>query len=77
VPSSTGLHVAALAKHASVDSIRELVREATKRGVAIQHLATFTLGKDARAGITIGYGRIPAERIAEGLRRLRKCFGSL
>jgi GntR family transcriptional regulator/MocR family aminotransferase len=75
VPSSTGLHVAALAKTASVEAIRSIVREATQRGVGLQHLATFALGKDVRAGITIGYGRIPATRIAEGLRRLRRCFG--
>lgn len=75
IPSSTGLHVAALAKKASVDSIRSITRAATQRGVALQHLATFTMGKEVRAGITIGYGRIPAARIAEGLRRLRRCFG--
>lgn len=75
VPSSTGLHVAALAKQASVDTLRSITREATKRGVALQHLATFTLGREARAGITLGYGRISATRITEGLRRLRKCFG--
>jgi GntR family transcriptional regulator/MocR family aminotransferase len=75
VASSTGLHVAALARTASVAQISTVAQRAAEVGVSIQHLAHFSVEAKPRAGITIGYGAIATSKIAEGLRRLRKCFG--
>jgi GntR family transcriptional regulator/MocR family aminotransferase len=71
IPSSTGLHVAAYAKRASVDDINAIASRAFDLGVAIH---SFPLEGDPRAGIMLGYGAIETARIAEGLRRLRRCF---
>jgi GntR family transcriptional regulator/MocR family aminotransferase len=70
VPSSSGLHVAAYARGPSVDHIDAIVSRAFDLGVAIQ---TFRERK-SQAGIMLGYGAIETVRIAEGLRRLRRCF---
>ena len=74
VPSSTGLHMAALAKRASVEAMESFVAQAATKGVAIQHLAAYSSGTQPRAGITLGYGWIATARIREGLRRLRTCL---
>jgi len=74
VPSSTGLHVAALAANTSVESIAAVAQLAASKGVAVQQLAMFATGAPVRAGIALGYGRIPTTRIRDGLRRLRACF---
>lgn len=74
VPGSSGLHVAVLAKKASVEAIASVARHAADLGVAVQQLASFAVETQTRAGFTIGYGRIATARIAEGLRRVRKCF---
>lgn len=71
VPSSTGLHVAAYARRASVDDINAIASLALDLGVAIQF---FPLEGESRTGIMLGYGAIETARIAEGLRRLRRCF---
>jgi GntR family transcriptional regulator/MocR family aminotransferase len=71
IPSSTGLHIAAYARRASVDQIEAIASRALDLGVAIQ---SFALDGKPRAGIMLGYGAIEIARIAEGLRRLRKCF---
>jgi GntR family transcriptional regulator/MocR family aminotransferase len=76
VPSSTGLHVAALARSASVEKIAAIARRAAELGVAIQKISSFAVQAKPRAGITIGYGAIATSKIAEGLRRLRKCFAA-
>jgi GntR family transcriptional regulator/MocR family aminotransferase len=76
VPSNTGLHVAALARSASVERIAFIARRAAALGVAIQQLAQFAVDTKPRAGITIGYGALATSRIAEGLRRLRKSFAA-
>jgi GntR family transcriptional regulator/MocR family aminotransferase len=76
VPSYTGLHIAALARNASVEKITSLVRRAAEAGVAIQQLSSFAVHTKQRAGITIGYGAIATSKIAEGLRRLRRCFAA-
>src|SRR5438874_7112498 len=54
VPSSTGLHVAAYARRASVDDIDAIASRAFDLGVAIQ---SFPLEGEPRAGIMLGYGR--------------------
>ena len=74
IPSATGLHVAAIARTASVDEIAAIARRALEAGVAVQILSTFAVGRSARAGLVLGYGAIATDRIREGLRRLRSCF---
>jgi GntR family transcriptional regulator / MocR family aminotransferase len=74
VPSNTGLHVAALAKAESVERIAAIAHRAAGLGVAIQQLSNFAVSAQQRPGITIGYGAIDTPKIAEGLRRLRRCF---
>jgi GntR family transcriptional regulator / MocR family aminotransferase len=74
IPGNAGLHVAALAKKASVEAIASIARQAAGAGIAFQQLASYAVGTQTRAGITIAYGRIPTARIAEGLQRLRKYF---
>jgi DNA-binding transcriptional MocR family regulator len=74
IPSTTGLHVAALARKASAEQIAVVARRAADDGIAIQTLSAFAVRGTGRAGIVLGYGAIPAGQIQEGLRRLRKCF---
>jgi GntR family transcriptional regulator/MocR family aminotransferase len=74
VPSSVGLHLAALAPGATVDRILAILRHASAAGVEIQALSMFAAGDCARAGIVLGYGAIDSEQIGEGLARLRACF---
>jgi len=71
VPSSTGLHIAAYARRASVNHIDAIASRAFDLGVAIQ---PFRVEGEPQAGIMLGYGAIETARIAEGLRRLRRCF---
>ncbi|MEH2540357.1 GntR family transcriptional regulator/MocR family aminotransferase [Bradyrhizobium sp. AZCC 1708] len=71
VPSTTGLHIAAYARTASVDDIDAIASRAFDLGVAIR---SFPLEGEPQAGIMLGYGAIDTARIAEGLRRLRRCF---
>jgi GntR family transcriptional regulator / MocR family aminotransferase len=74
VPSTVGLHVAALARTASADRMGAVVRLASEAGVEVQELSTFGVRAPARPGLVLGYGAIPTARIAEGMRRLRRCF---
>lgn len=75
VPSTAGLHVAAVARHASVERMAEVARRAFERDVAVQELAWFANDVPSTAGLVLGYGAIAEDRIGEGLRRLRECFG--
>jgi GntR family transcriptional regulator/MocR family aminotransferase len=74
IPSSTGLHIAALARTASVARIAAAARRALDVGVFFQQLSSFAVTEPARAGIMLGYGAIATKQIREGLRRLRKCL---
>lgn len=74
IPSSTGLHVTALARKASVEQIATIAERAIKAGVAIQTLSLFTVKPIERAGIMLAYGGVATDKIGEGLRRLRRCF---
>ena len=76
VPSTTGLHLTALARKMSADQIAGVARHAAGHGVAFQVLSPFAVGAVPRAGIMLGYGAIPTARIEEGMRLLRACFGS-
>jgi GntR family transcriptional regulator/MocR family aminotransferase len=75
IPSGVGLHVAALARSHSVAQIGAVARRASAAGVEVQELARASASTSRRAGLVIGYGAIPTARVAEGLRRLRGCFG--
>jgi GntR family transcriptional regulator / MocR family aminotransferase len=74
VPSTAGLHVAAVARHASVERMAGVARRAADLDVAVQELAWFAHDVPPTPGLVLGYGSIPDDRIAEGLRRLRECF---
>jgi GntR family transcriptional regulator/MocR family aminotransferase len=74
IPSVAGLHVAAMARPGSAGLIDEVVRRAADAGVALRDLAVFALHPPGRAGLLLGYGAIPTDRIEEGLARLRGCF---
>ena len=74
VPSAAGLHVGAIARHASVERMRAVIRRAREDGVAVQELARFAVDGPPRAGLVLGYGAVPASAVEEGLRRLRRCF---
>jgi len=74
IPSTTGLHVAALARTASAEQIDAVACRAAQADVAVQRFSSFAGSGSTRAGIALGYGAIPAEKIPEGLRRLRRCF---
>lgn len=74
IPSTTGLHIAAAARTASVDQIGVVVRRASEAGVVVQELSRFGVDSPGPSGLLMGYGAIPTARIADGLQRLRSCF---
>ncbi|MGH9119210.1 MAG: PLP-dependent aminotransferase family protein [Acidimicrobiales bacterium] len=74
VPSTAGLHVCALAPSLPVGTIAACVRRASAAGVEALPLSMFAVDEPPRAGLVLGYGAIPTERIEEGLFRLRAAF---
>jgi len=74
VPSTVGLHIAAVARTASADQIGVVVRRASDSGVVVQELSKFGVDSPEPPGLLLGYGAIPTARIEDGLRRLRSCF---
>lgn len=74
VPSEAGLHLAAVARGRSAEEIGEVVRRGAEAGVAVHQLARFAAEPPGRPGVMLGFGGISTPRIAEGLRRLRRCF---
>ena len=74
VPSSVGLHLAALAPAAGVDRIEAALRRAASVGVDCQSLSMFSAGDSPLSGIVLGYGAIDSDLIEEGLTRLRACL---
>ena len=74
VPSSVGLHVAALARNASVERIDAVVRRASTAGVECQPLSMYAVKERRLSGLVLGYGAIGSERIEEGLALLRRAF---
>lgn len=74
IPSTTGLHLTALARTMSVDQLAAVARRAANHGVAVQMLSSFAVDGTPRSGIMLGYGAIPTADIGEGLRLLRACF---
>jgi len=76
VPSSVGLHLAALARRVSVPQLTRILRRASDAGVECYPLAMFADGTTARAGLVLGYGVITRDRIDEGMARLRQAFSA-
>lgn len=76
IPSTTGLHLTALARKMSADQIAEIARRAADRSVAVQVLSLFSVSAIPRAGIMLGYGAIPTAHIEEGVHLLRACLDS-
>jgi GntR family transcriptional regulator/MocR family aminotransferase len=74
VPSTVGLHVAAVARTASANQIGVVVRRASDSGVVVHELSKFGVDSPGPSGLLLGYGAIPTARIEDGLRRLRSCF---
>ena len=74
IPAAAGLHVAAVARTASVDETSAIAKRVSGLGVEIQRLSAFAMGGSRRAGLLFGYGAIPTSRIPEGLSLLRSCF---
>jgi len=75
IPTAAGLHLAARCEDASHDTIAGWQAACEKDGVEFQSVGDFALG-DVEPGIMLGFGRIPLDRIDEGLRRLRMVIGS-
>lgn len=74
VPSSVGLHVAALATTSSVERIERIVQCASQRGFECAPLSLYAVAETQLAGLLLGYGAIEADRIEEGLVVLRDVF---
>ncbi len=74
IPSTTGLHLTALARKMSVEQIADVARRAANRGVMVQALSQFAAGAIARAGLVLGYGAVATADIEEGLHALGACF---
>jgi GntR family transcriptional regulator/MocR family aminotransferase len=68
LPSSAGLHVTVLLRRMDAT----LLPRALEAGVRVEALAAYCAYQTARprAGLALGYGVIPAEKIDEGIRRL-------
>jgi GntR family transcriptional regulator/MocR family aminotransferase len=76
VSSLAGLHLTAWLRSGSAEESRDIQRRAAAAGVGVQTLADFSRSGVPPAGLMIGYGLIPLDRIEEGLRRLRGCIAS-
>lgn len=74
IPSSTGLHLAALARTASAEQLTAVFRRAIDVGVVFHRLSVLAVCDPGPVGVVLGYGAIATGQIQEGLRRLRKCF---
>ena len=73
VPSVTGLHLTVISRSLSARRLAAAVRGASALGVEAQDLVRFAVeGLKAPTGLVLGYGAIPTERIADGLRILRQ-----
>jgi GntR family transcriptional regulator/MocR family aminotransferase len=70
-PSAVGLHVCAMATQLSPGEVHSAVTRAIDVGV--DELSRYSAGQPV-PGLLFGYGAIHADRIDEGLRRLRHSF---
>jgi GntR family transcriptional regulator/MocR family aminotransferase len=69
--SAVGLHVCAVATELSTSDVHHAVTNA--KDVGVDELARYSAGRPV-SGLLFGYGAIQAERIDEGLRRLKDSF---
>jgi GntR family transcriptional regulator / MocR family aminotransferase len=74
IPSAVGLHVTATARTLSAGQVDEVLLRASAAGVEVRALSGYGPSTPGPPGLVVGYGAIPAERIPEGLRQLRRCF---
>ena len=72
IPSAAGC-TSALATRLPVDQVEQVALHAEADGVGVQRLSWFRVEHPPLAGLALGYG-IAADRIGEGLRRLRRAF---
>lgn len=71
IPSAAGLHVTALARDVGVGEVEAGLRRASAAGVECTALSLHAVGERKLAGLVLGYGAIPTERIAAGIAALR------
>lgn len=76
ISSAGGMHLSVLMPEASVAQVRDVVTCARARGVAVWPLSDLSLS-NPKSGLILGYGLIAAERIHEGLARLRLCLSDV
>ncbi|TCR60635.1 PLP-dependent aminotransferase family protein [Bosea sp. BK604] len=74
VPSETGLHLTATAKHLSAAELELVAGRARERGVAVHRLVSFAVTEAPRAGLVLGFGAIRTDQIEPGLKILHECF---
>jgi GntR family transcriptional regulator/MocR family aminotransferase len=74
IPSAAGLHVTTIAVDPSVDRMQAVAEQAARVGVAVHSLMGHAIERPPTAGLVLGYGAIPTERIEAGLERLLDCF---
>ncbi|MFF5210028.1 PLP-dependent aminotransferase family protein [Streptosporangium sp. NPDC000396] len=74
IPSAAGLHLCARIAPGTTVDIDRVVSRARASGVALEALSGYYGAGPARAGLVIGYGAIPVERIEAGLGLLAESF---
>ena len=74
VPSASGLHLAAFLSGRGAARDHPICERASALGVSVFPLSYHYVSTRPRAGLLFGYGAISLDDIAEGLRRLRRCF---
>ena len=74
VPSASGLHLAAFLTGRGAARDHPIAERASTLGVSIFPLSYHYVSTRPRGGLLFGYGAISVDHVAEGLRRLRRCF---
>lgn len=74
LPSAGGLHFTALLDRRRGSADRTVAQRARAAGVAVTPLSYFHVKAPPRAGLLLGYGAIPTDRIEPGLLRLGRCL---
>lgn len=78
VPSSAGLHLAALSKHLnSIADFKIVQKRALTNDVGISCLSDYYFDQSGRSGLLFGFSTIKTSLLGEGLRRLHQCFKDL
>jgi len=74
LPSTIGLNLTAIARNVEAKEMEGVLQRAASAGIALHELSQFSMDREPRAGLVIGYGSIATARLDEGLSRLRDCF---